>query len=307
MTIDIITLYDLLVLRTHEQVMAYIKSKVDVTRWIVLESDLYSVFMPRNIKDRKPALCAHTDVVQQVRRRNDLGIKKQILFNKQKNTGLGADDRAGIYVLLKTMISNPDDFIFCFFDLEESAGQGSQSFGGECIQNHTSLWVGFDRNGDSDIATYNYDNKDLIKSIDNNLFPGYESAMGSFTDVATLAQNTQIACINFSVGFYKEHTSGETLSLVGLNKVFSVIPILRTITDKKEVNMVGSYLDPHDYPHSLYGRYSYGAKRATEMYYCPDCATFHWEQDVMENNENGDYVMCPNCYCFLEKEEICDE
>ena len=303
--INIDTLYSLLLCKTHEEVIEYIEKHINVNRFINLKTKEYSVYIPKNLKGSVPALVAHTDVVQQVKSKKDLGRKKHILYNNQKDCGLGADDRAGCYVLLRTIMSNPNDFIFCFFDLEETGGFGSRSFGGEMIKNYVSLWVGFDRCGDNNIATYSNDNENLLEAINNNLFDGYKQTMGSFTDVATLAENTQIACINFSVGFMKEHTNNETLNLKTLSNIFSVIPMLKTMTTPYVVDIESfTYGRAYDYRDDYFGGRDYfndypkyigysdkedDSYEWDEYYICSNCGDEFFEVEVVNPKR------CPNC------------
>ena len=281
-------LYSLLLCNTHKEVINYIEKHINTNNFIKLKTDVYSIYIPKNLETSVPACVAHTDVVQQVKSKKHLSRKKHILYNNQKNCGLGADDRVGCYILLRTMISNPNDFIFCFFDLEESGGFGSRNFGGEMIKDYVSLWVGFDRCGDYDIATYSNDNESLLKAIDDNLFDGYTQIMGSFTDVATLAENTGIACINFSVGFIKEHTNNETLNLKTLSNIFSVIPILKTMTTPYKVD-VESYSYGKDY---YFGRAFYG-----ERDYYNDMS-YYGEDDIEKEDSDYEwdkYYVCNTC------------
>lgn len=291
---------ELLLLKTHQDIIDYIKTKIDVSLYLIIGHEDYTVFVPKNLNQPKPALCCHTDTVfSEPLKRKKIGIKNDILFSKHKSLGLGADDRAGCYVLLKTMQEYAEDFIFCFFDGEESGCIGSIAFNGQAIAPLVKLWVGFDRRGFKDVVCYGNENKELNTLIDSNYFEGYSSAMGSCSDVLTLSDETDIACVNFSTGYQREHSKKETLSLKGLAKVFGVIPKLIELPDSQ------IKIDIFKAGYLKYGYgYDYGYEDDFDAYNSNSYSKYNnrnWGKNLLNCEEEESYVECSLCYSYFNK------
>ncbi|MCF8346832.1 MAG: hypothetical protein K9G38_06440 [Bacteroidales bacterium] len=179
---------------------------IDLKQFKILENKYYKVYIPKNIKKPLPMLCAHTDTIFTHAPEN-FSMQKGRLACKDKGIGLGADDRNGCYLLHQVMLQKPSDFIFGIFDLEEQGCIGSNSFNMFTIQEFVSILIELDRKGNSDFALYGYENEDLYKLLET--FPNYHVDIGSVTDVAILAEQSNICCFNLSVGFYKQHSEKE--------------------------------------------------------------------------------------------------
>tara|TARA_B100001123_G_scaffold328396_1_gene369588 strand:+ start:21 stop:476 length:456 start_codon:yes stop_codon:yes gene_type:complete len=112
------------------------------------------------------------------------------------------------------MKENANDFIFGFFDKEEIGCVGSREFTEsldfDILSEKISFWLGLDRRGYNDMVTYNQENKDVVNIFENL---GYKYKNGSFSDVAVLAAESDISCVNLSVGYDMEHTKFESLNL----------------------------------------------------------------------------------------------
>jgi len=282
--INIALIKEFLCLEKHTQVIDLIEQVVGASlkHFIIIKNEKSVIYIPRNIKQKLPVLSAHTDTVFKNKPTQlSLQIKHGIMSNKNKE-GLGADDRAGCYFLSQVMKSNPKDFIFAFFDEEEGGCKGSRDFEATGIKNYVKVWVGFDRKGNKDIATYRVDNKTLTAAIEADYFKGFKKEWGSSTDVAVLARETKIACMNFSVGFRNEHTSGETLSLQVLDNTFSLIqPLIDLPLEQYEQEVVPitySYSRDRSLPYSN----NYGEVYFT-TYYCNKC---YREYEINEKYKN---------------------
>ena len=229
-------LIELLTLTHHEDVISYIKEGVNTSLYIEISGEDFTVFVPRDINYPVCALTAHTDTVfKKVLTPQEIGIKGHTMFSKHKSFGLGVDDRAGCYIIMKAMQQYPKDFIFCLFDGEESGCIGSTAFNGKAISPLVKLWVGFDRRGRKDVVNYGYENAEITQFISDNYFDGYSLVSGSVSDVSVLAGETGIACLNFSTGFSNEHTSKETLNLKAVKKIFTnnILQRLISLGDKQ--------------------------------------------------------------------------
>lgn len=190
----------------HAEVINLIEQGVDLKKFKILKDKYYKIYIPNNLKKPVPMLCVHTDTVFP-HIPEAFQMKKGRLSCKNKGVGLGGDDRTGCYILHKLMIQKPDKFIFAVFDLEELGCLGSRSFNMFSIQEKVSILIGLDRKGSNEFALYGYESEDLLKILDT--FPNYHTDFGSITDVAVLAEESNICCFNLSVGYYKQHSSSE--------------------------------------------------------------------------------------------------
>jgi hypothetical protein len=190
----------------HSEVIKLIEQNVNLKKFKILKDKYYHVYIPEKLNKPVPMLCCHSDTVFP-HIPNSFRINKGRLSCKNKGIGLGADDRNGCYLLHQMMLKRPQDFIFALFDLEELGCLGSRSFNLFPIQELVSIFIGLDRKGSNEFALYGYENEELLSILDT--FPNYHIDYGSITDVAILADVTNICCFNLSVGYYKQHSERE--------------------------------------------------------------------------------------------------
>lgn len=240
MSIKTITIEELLTL-SQEDLFEYLLENVpnaeDVNGNIIVNNPL-----PEGVTHR-PMLMAHLDTVSYVqpklseirRKRGTLSLKQKkkkisyVFKNRFKKdwqtiggpTCLGADDRAGVWLMLQILQSHPNKYTFAWFEKEERGCIGSTVFTQtelfEELDAMTSVFIGLDRRCDEynpEIAQYGYDNEDLDIVLEDQL-PEFEFTSGSFTDCSTLAFYSflKTPCINLSVGYRNEHSVDETLHI----------------------------------------------------------------------------------------------
>ena len=137
---------------------------------------------------------------------------------------LGADDAAGVYVLLN-MIEAKVPGMYVFFRGEERGGIGSSWV----AENRQDLFkkidvaIQFDRRGNKSIITQMMCGRtcsdEFAESLSDLLDMGHvNDDSGSFTDTANLASIVR-ECTNVSVGYRHEHSPGETLDWAYLQKL----------------------------------------------------------------------------------------
>jgi hypothetical protein len=133
-------------------------------------------------------------------------------------TGLGADDRAGIYACSK--IRRETKCMVLFTDFEETRGVGAY----EALRKFTkhfediSFFLEIDRKGNKEMVFYNGESqqfKDFISTF------GFHEQRGSFSDVAVLGQGTGKPAVNVSAGYWHAHTRHEYLKVKHLNNTIT--------------------------------------------------------------------------------------
>lgn len=150
-------------------------------------------------------LVAHIDTVfpcSDIPPDNDHGILS-------RHTGLGADDRAGVYACLE--LRRRTGCMVLLTDLEERGGIGAHE-AAMCLKRYLRQRVNFfieiDRRGKNDMVFYNSEPDEFRKFIGGF---GFIDAPGSFTDISILGRVTGVAGVNLSAGYQYEHTASEFL------------------------------------------------------------------------------------------------
>jgi len=187
----------------------------------------WAAIVPKDVKGPIPILMAHCDIQYNVKH----PTPQNLSFNPTTErftspTGLGADDRAGIFVINRALNIAAGKFAVIFFDEEETGCKGSRNFVSSeefktKIDPIASCYISIDRTrtttGGKTVATYGFDNKDLLKLFKDKV--NRPDVKGSSTDCkvlsdesVTLSKTSEgVACVNFSCGYQFEHTARETL------------------------------------------------------------------------------------------------
>ncbi len=154
-------------------------------------------------------LVAHVDTVhQRPPKFNEIMIDKGMVC--APTIGLGADDRAGVWAILKILHEGLRPHVL-FTDEEERGCQGAREvckyLDREWIEDDRldiRCLIQMDRRGEKDSVFYDCTgNKEWIAWV--NSF-GFEKAWGSCTDVRILSPAWGVASVNLSTGYYHEHS-----------------------------------------------------------------------------------------------------
>ena len=122
--------------------------------------------------------------------------------------GIGGDDRAGVYMILRLIQSVHCHVLFC--EDEETGGYGARAFTKSGIVPDVNYIVELDRVGNNDAVFYQCRNRQFEQYI--NGF-GFQTAFGSFSDISILAPHLNLAAVNLSTGYYHAHQPGEYVRL----------------------------------------------------------------------------------------------
>jgi len=212
-------------------------------------------------------LVAHADTVFEdfsLTKRIPNQASKPIYYDRENQVmwspeGLGADDRAGIFIILKILEAGLRPNILITTG-EEKGGIGSYSFISDykdfdikpfgMLKKGTKYLLQLDRMGIDDSVFYSCGNsafEDYVNSF------GFQTQMGSFSDISILCPSLGVAGVNVSVGYCDEHSFLEHLFLKQtfktIDKVIAMIKdsrssavyeyIERSMPDKKSVGSVG--------------------------------------------------------------------
>ena len=160
-------------------------------------------------------------------------------------TGLGADDRAGVYGVLHLLEQGHRPSII-FTEDEEIGGVGASKFASTHIDiENLGFFIQLDRRGYKDSVYYDCGNENFQKYINSY---GFETAIGSFSDISILMEDYKTAGVNFSVGYLGEHTVKETLNIPHLARTLKLVGNILTDSNDEvfeyngvEFNWMDSY------------------------------------------------------------------
>ena len=142
--------------------------------------------------------------------------------------GIGGDDRAGVYMILRLIQSVHCHVLFC--EDEETGGHGAHAFIKSGIKPDVNYIVELDRMGSNDAVFYQCRNRQFEQYI--NSF-GFQTAFGSFSDISILAPHLNLAAVNLSTGYYHAHQPGEYVRLDKVEELIGrVEKLLQTKTER---------------------------------------------------------------------------
>lgn len=226
---------------------------------VVEEDKKGNMYITKGKQSEYPCFVAHLDEVHtELKHGFDVIEHKGILFGfserTKHSTGIGADDKNGIFICLNML----ERLAYCkiaWFVEEEIGCQGSfkanMDFFTDC------LWVVQpDRKGAGDLITKisgraicsTKFRKDVMQVAKNY---GYKPESGMMTDVETLVDNgIGISCVNMSCGYHFPHTDNECTDIRELyNCINFCFDIAATLTErypfKPENKVYKNYYDDY--------------------------------------------------------------
>lgn len=214
------------------------------------------VFIPGERPDRM-LLVAHSDTVWDAPQPRPMPTHKgNLLFSPDPKQGIGADDRAGAFMLW--MLRNSGHSILLSSD-EELGCKGIKAAlrypkNLKLLEGHRCA-LQFDRRGGFDLAEYG-DTTEEFEAYFEAAYPYYSFVAGSYTDITVICPQLRIPGVNVSVGYYHEHTPHELLDIGSLENTYLLAKDLLAAPIPKFKAPPLSYTayeayeaDEHDYPH----------------------------------------------------------
>lgn len=202
-----------------------------------VEVDEGNIYITKGRSKVYPCVVAHTDTVHAIVSQKEYRVRyakgQYFAFNHPKGqlTGIGGDDKVGIYVALRVLELFPVCKV-AFFRDEEVGCLGSyeaeMSFFDDC-----AFVLQCDRNGSQDfvkeIGSLQLYGTAFSKAVRPHLRKhGYREWYGAMTDVEALkTKGLPVAAANMSCGYYNPHTAHEYVKANDVrrceNLVFDVV------------------------------------------------------------------------------------
>lgn len=250
---------------------------------------------------------------------------KNEVFNK--NGILGADDRAGVYAILRIvdnllLQTSPDLPLLIFPNYEESGGKGAAAICKtkilESLQEKIHFMVEIDRRGDKQFVYYTTHldaaYKELLTSV------GFHEEQGTYSDVSTISETYPIFHANVSAGYTNEHSLKEILHIDWLENTIAMMGNLLAVKEipkiiyEEDVSAYGVWNQKSlfDYDRAAPSRYSKNTRRNvqwdslefeafddydTETFNCICCEQEKYATERTEDNILRD--VCITCEDYL--------
>jgi len=201
-----------------------------------------------------PCVISHTDTVHNI---DTINIREEMLKNAQgdiklslkayndddKPTGIGGDDKCGVFACL-TLLKELPNVKAAFFVSEETGCHGSKradenffSDVGYAIQfDAPENWMITEKCFGQDLFDRSSTFFDVVDSVLNEhmVKEDLQYMVHPYTDVNALRTKFDFSCINFSIGYYDYHTKNE---YVVIEDVFNGIEMGRKMIEKLGYNL----------------------------------------------------------------------
>ena len=308
--------------RTFERLCGLSQKGVKHTLSIYLKSKYEKVIETPEyicaIGDIPIALVAHMDTVFKPAR--------EVFYDRQKNviwspTGLGADDRAGIFAIIKILQDGLRPSVILTTG-EEDGGVGACAICDkypECPIEGLKYMIQLDRRGTNDCVFYDCYCPEFVDYVESF---GFCERWGSFTDISFLMPQWQTVGVNLSVGYEDEHSKQEILNI---NPLFDTIKKVKKMLTEQEIpdfkydelvaansawwKKAGDWFGQHCSKckkiHSEYELFPVLGLDGKTKFYCPDCIVGNVEWcdmcgEPFEIKEHTGKKLCKEC-----EEELC--
>ena len=267
-----------------------------------------NIYITKGITENYPCIVAHMDTVHDIV--EDLtvieinGNLTGFNASTMEQTGIGGDDKVGIFIALQCL-ELFDNIKLAFFRDEETGCEGSYNADFDFF-NDCNFVLQCDRKGNGDFVT-NAGGIELSSSeFQADILPvlsgfGYKYANGMMTDVMALKEcGINCSMANISCGYYNPHCCNE---FVNLQDVENCLLMVQTI-----VQEFGGNSYPHSYTQYFDNKTKFKrTARQFDLYeethiskwnrnfidpYCADC----WS---VSPDANG---LCKTCNEYYEKE-----
>lgn len=222
--------------RREELMISYLKGVLDEKGYDYTVDRLGNIYVTKGVAEWYPCFVAHTDTVHEINHNltvietNDNGnlILTGIDKVTGKPSGIGGDDKCGVYLCLE-MLDHFDNVKVALFVSEEIGCIGSKEADKEFFSN-----VGYAIQYDSpegnsmSMSLMGMDLFDKEDGFGQKVSPlilehGIDYwARHPFTDVKELLQKFNFSCLNLAAGYYRMHSSNEYVVVNDVQNAFEL-------------------------------------------------------------------------------------
>lgn len=241
----------------------------------------------------------------------------EIYYDREKNvlwspSGLGADDRAGVFAILQILRAGYRPHVCLTTDEEVGCvGASELTIDWPTPPFNINFCIQLDRRGANDCVFYDCENDDFTKFIEKY---GFETQWGTFTDISIIAPDWGCAAVNLSVGYFGEHSPTEILNAGYLYRTINRVKcILKdAITSCPAFAYIpGKWAHINSYWMNSYrkGNSINFAGGDTKKVECCKCHRYEYSDDLFYvHSKDNHKVLKPYCYECIGKSDVnwCD-
>lgn len=218
--------------------------------------------------------------------------QKGVIWSPQ---GLGADDRAGVFGIMKIILDGYRPSII-FTTGEEMGGIGARAFVNTFSSPPKDIkyLIQLDRRGSQDCVFYNCNNQLFTEYVESF---GFVEEYGTFTDISTICPRWKIAGVNLSIGYENEHSPIETFHMNYFLTTINRVELM--LDDINNIKIPFEYV----YDSSLFSASSWWAH--SEWMMCDSCKDGFLEHEIFpaKDKDGRIWFYCPDC--MVEKAGWC--
>ena len=223
--------------------------------------------------------------------------KQHVMWSPQ---GLGADDRAGVFAIIKIIQKGYRPCV-CFTTDEEKGGVGATLL----IKKYPiapfklKYIIELDRQGYLDCVFYTCNNLDFQKFVESYYFI---TSWGSYSDISTICPKWKVAGVNLSVGYFNEHEKIETLHTdilyATIEKVEKMLDDIYTSPSFKYIPMTDE-----EYFQYFYDYYTTPIDKQNDNLKCQKCNNL-FSKDELIFVEGEDGAFSPYCLKCINTKDV---
>lgn len=269
----------------ESDVQNYCTEHAEATGATVTLDNIGNLYITKGNAKSYGCFVAHLDEVHQTRSKY---FKTHIIGNTvygydhraEAFSGIGADDKNGIYIILK-MLEEAKEMKAVLFVEEEIGCIGSRGADMQFFDDCKYV-VQIDRKGNKDFITTAGGQElcgDSFFDVTEAAKFGYIKAAGAMTDIMQLKENgLNIAGCNLSCGYYNPHTDNENTNLADLQNCFNLcLHILDIVTTMQPHTPTKTYYNYNQY---AYNAFQYGYN--TPLYDNKEAKEAREEEEIRE-------------------------
>lgn len=241
------------------------------------------------------ALVAHLDTVFKAPVENlYYDTRKNVMWSPE---GLGADDRAGVFAIVKIIKMGYRPHIIFTTD-EEIGGIGAEQLAKdmEFPFEDMKYIIELDRRGTNDCVFYDCDNPAFTEYVESF---GFTEAWGSFSDISFICPSWMVAGVNLSIGYRDEHSYSETLHISPfLSTIDKVVQMLKDAENCEHFYYVPSKFSYScAYGYGPTGAWDYPTEDDKTQIKCHNCHNNFSEYELIpvKSREGQTVFYCPDC------------
>jgi len=221
-----------------------------------------NIYATKGSANLYPTMVSHIDTVHDINMNSVVKRHNDILYSIDtktfERTGIGGDDKVGVFITLSCLL-HFDNFKAVFFKDEEVGCVGSSQCDSKFFDDSTIV-LQCDRKGMGDFVSEIYGielcDVDLLSDIEDVLDHYMRKPVsGGLTDVKSIAKVNEVQCANINCGYYDPHTDNEYVSIPDVSDTLHFCIDVFELTMFKRYTMTRNVVEYQYYQTKKYKSY----------------------------------------------------